>query len=117
MTNIDTRDVFYNIYNDKIFPHLTFNPDAYTLNVTPLAMQTLFDIAFAAGINYYKPYEFSYEARDVIASGLIKKQFIKQFATNAYYIQDIPEIELFDILENGFIEGLNTGLQSDYFSD
>lgn len=110
---IDTREIFYSIYNDKIFPYLKFNKNAYTLDVTIPAMQALFNIAFEAGINYYKPYEFSYKARDVITSGLIKKQFI----TDYYCIRDIPEVELFDILEKGFIEGLGASMQSSYFSD
>lgn len=114
---IDTREIFYRIYNDVIFPKLVFNQDGYTLDITQLAMQALFDISFAAGINYYKLYEFSYEARNVMTSGLIKKRFIRQLTTDDYCIEDIPEIELFDILEQCFIEGLNTGLQSDYFSD
>lgn len=114
---IDTHKIFYNIYNDTIFPKLTFNQDGSTLDITILTIQTFFDIFFKDGINFYKSYEFSYKTRDVIASGLIKKRFIRQLTTDDYCIEDIPEIELFDILEQGFIEGLNTGLQSDYFSD
>lgn len=110
---IDTREIFYSIYNDKIFPYLKFNKNAYTLDVTIPAMQALFNIAFTAGINYYKPHEFPYKARDVMTSGLIKKQFI----TNNYCIRDIPEVELFDILEKAFIEGLDASMQSNYFSD
>ena len=110
---IDTHKIFYRIYNDVIFPKLVFNQDGYTLDVTQLAMQALFDISFAAGINYYKLYKFSYEARDVMTSGLIKKYVI----INNAYIKNMPEAELADILEQGFIEGLNIGLQSGYFSD
>lgn len=110
---IDTREIFYSIYNDTIFPKLVFNKDAYTLDITILAIQALFDIFFKDGINFYKPYEFLYNTRDVIASGLLKKYVI----VNNAYIKNMPEVELVGILEQGFIEGLNMGLQSGYFSD
>lgn len=110
---IDTHKIFYNIYNDTIFPKLTFNQDGSTLDITVLAIQTFFDIFFKDGINFYKPYEFLYNTRDVIASGLLKKYVI----INSAYIKNMPEAELADILEQGFIEGLNIGLQSGYFSD
>lgn len=110
---IDTREIFYSIYNDTIFPKLVFNKDAYTLDITVLAIQALFDISFRAGINFYKPYEFSYKTRDVMTSGLLKKYVI----INNLYIKNMPEVDLIDILEQGFIEGLNAGLQSGYFSD
>jgi len=110
---IDTHKIFYNIYNDTIFPKLTFNQDGSTLDITVLAIQALFDISFRAGINFYKPYEFSYKTRDVMTSGLLKKYVI----INSLYIKNMLEAELAGILEQGFIEGLNMGLQSGYFSD
>ena len=110
---IDTRKIFYSIYNDTIFPKLKFNQDGYTLDITISAIQALFDISFRAGINFYKPYEFSYKTRDVMTSGLLKKYVI----INSLYIKNMPEVDLIDILEQGFIEGLNAGLQSGYFSD
>ena len=110
---IDTHKIFYNIYNDTIFPKLTFNQDGSTLDITVLAIQTFFDIFFKDGINFYKSYEFSYKTRDVMTSGLLKKYVI----IDNCYIKNMPEVDLIDILEQGFIEGLNMGLQSGYFSD
>ena len=106
---IDTHEAFYSIYNDKIFPKLVFNQDGSTLDITTLAMQALLDIAFAAGINYYKPYGLPYDR----ASELIRERF----TTTDYCLLGISEVDLMDMLEQAFIEGLNTGLQSDYFSD
>jgi hypothetical protein len=109
---IDTHKIFYNTYNNTIFPKLKFNQDSSTLDITTSAIQVLFDISFRAGINFYKPYEFSYKTRDVMTSGLLKKYVI----INNIYIKNMPEVDLIDILEQGFIEGLNAGLQSSYFS-
>lgn len=110
---IDTYRIFYNTYNDIIFPKLKFNQDGSTLDITISAIQVLFDISFKAGINFYEPYEFSYKTRDVMTSGLLKKYVI----VNNLYIKNMPEVGLIDILEQGFIEGLNMGLQSGYFND
>ena len=72
-------------------------------------MQAFLNIAFTAGISYYKPNELSYDR----ASELIRERI----TTTDYCLLGISEIDLMNMLEQAFTEGLNAGIQNGYFGN
>lgn len=108
---IDVSNAFNNYYNSEIFPKIKFNKGGSTLDCSILAIQTLYEMSFIAGKNLYDNDLEDYELPDPFKNSLLQNCTL----INNAYIENISERVLYELLLNGFEEGVKCAVENFYY--